>query len=140
LTPASPSAFENIALAHREIYALYEIAQSMGTSLGVADTMALISAKLAKLVPWSGCALYLLQPDTDSIACRFASGVDAPQLLNTTLQLGQGLAGWVARNRRTLVNADPRISFKAAGVRTGTQLRSAIVCPLYLNDALIGCL
>src|SRR5262249_32692008 len=27
------SAFENIALAHREIYALYEIAQSMGTSL-----------------------------------------------------------------------------------------------------------
>ena len=70
---ASPSAFENIALAHREIYALYEIAQSMGTSLGVADTMALISAKLAKLVPWSGCALYLLQPDTDSIACRFAT-------------------------------------------------------------------
>ncbi len=140
IASASPSAFENIALAHREIYALYEIAQSMGTSLGVADTMALISAKLAKLVPWSGCALYLLQPDTDSIACRFASGVDAPQLLNTTLQLGHGLAGWVARNRRTLVNADPRISFKAAGVRTGTQLRSAIVCPLYLNDALIGCL
>jgi diguanylate cyclase (GGDEF)-like protein/putative nucleotidyltransferase with HDIG domain len=137
---AGPSAFENIALAHREIYALYEIAQSMGTSLGVADTMALISAKLAKLVPWSGCALYLLQPDTESIACRFASGVDAPQLLNTTLQLGQGLAGWVARNRRTLVNADPRVSFKAAGVRTGTQLRSAIVCPLYLNDTLIGCL
>jgi diguanylate cyclase (GGDEF)-like protein/putative nucleotidyltransferase with HDIG domain len=138
--PPPPSAFENIALAHREIYALYEIAQSMGTSLGVADTMALISAKLAKLVPWSGCALYLLQPETDAIVCRFASGVDAPQLLNTTLQLGQGLAGWVVRNRRTLVNADPRISFKAAGVRTGTQLRSAIVSPLYFNDALIGCL
>src|SRR5262249_57452631 len=44
LVPTSGSnAFENIALAHREIYALYEIAQSMGTSLGVADTMALIS-------------------------------------------------------------------------------------------------
>ena len=36
LVPAgAPNAFENIALAHREIYALYEIAQSMGTSLGV---------------------------------------------------------------------------------------------------------
>jgi hypothetical protein len=35
--------FDDIALAHREIYALYEIAQAMGTSLGVADTMALIS-------------------------------------------------------------------------------------------------
>jgi diguanylate cyclase (GGDEF)-like protein len=138
--PVTTSAFENIALAHREIYALYEIAQSMGTSLGVSDTMALISAKLAKLVPWSGCALYLLQPETDAITCRFASGVDAPQLLNTSLPVGHGLAGWVARNRRTLVNADPRIAFKAAGVRTGTQLRSAIVSPLYFNDALIGCL
>src|SRR5436309_7347745 len=46
----APNAFENIALAHREIYALYEIAQSMGTSLGVSDTMALISSKLSKIV------------------------------------------------------------------------------------------
>ena len=35
--------FQDIALAHREIYALYEIAQAMGSSLGVSDTMALIS-------------------------------------------------------------------------------------------------
>ena len=53
------SVFENIALAHREVYALYEIAQSMSTSLGVADTMALISSKLTKIVPWSGCSLFL---------------------------------------------------------------------------------
>src|SRR6202035_4961279 len=55
--PSAGTAFENIALAHREIYALYEIAQSMGTSLGVPDTMALISSKLTKIIPWSGCAL-----------------------------------------------------------------------------------
>ena len=65
LVPASGrNAFENIALAHREIYALYEIAQSMGTSLGVSDTMALISSKLSKIMPWSGCALFLHQPDS----------------------------------------------------------------------------
>ena len=44
----SSTVFEDIALAHREIYALYEIAQTMGTSLGVADTMALISSKLTQ--------------------------------------------------------------------------------------------
>ncbi|MBI4486738.1 MAG: HD-GYP domain-containing protein, partial [Acidobacteria bacterium] len=83
-TPAGPivapgNAFENIALAHREIYALYEIAQAMGTSLGVADTMALISAKLTKIVPWSGCSLFLQQPD-GSLKCRYAAGVEAPHL------------------------------------------------------------
>ena len=71
--PGAPNAFENIALAHREIYALYEIAQSMGTSLGVSDTMALISSKLSKIVPWSGCALFLHQPDT-----RLAASAGSP--------------------------------------------------------------
>src|SRR6185436_15936903 len=41
---ARTNVFQDIALAHREIYALYEIAQAMGSSLGVSDTMALISS------------------------------------------------------------------------------------------------
>src|SRR5262252_9110028 len=58
--PTAPGArtnvFQDIALAHREIYALYEIAQAMGSSLGVSDTMALISSKLSNIVPFSCCA------------------------------------------------------------------------------------
>src|SRR6201981_1770619 len=49
--------FEDIALAHREIYALYEIAQAMGSSLGVSDTMALISATLTNPGPFACGAL-----------------------------------------------------------------------------------
>jgi diguanylate cyclase (GGDEF)-like protein/putative nucleotidyltransferase with HDIG domain len=141
LVPApSSNAFENIALAHREIYALYEIAQSMGTSLGVSDTMALISSKLSKIVSWSGCALFLYQQDSDSLKCRFAAGVDAPKLLNATVKMGHGLSGWVARNRRTLVNGNPRVSFEAAGIAGEIALNAAIVCPLQFNDTFIGCL
>ncbi len=141
LVPASTgNAFENIALAHREIYALYEIAQSMGTSLGVSDTMALISSKLSKIVSWSGCALFLHEPDSDSLKCRFAAGVDAPKLLNANLRMGHGLSGWVARNRQTLINGNPRVSFEAAGITDDITLNSAIVCPLQYNDTLIGCL
>src|SRR5471032_2817119 len=141
LVPApTGNAFENIALAHREIYALYEIAQSMGTSLGVSDTMALISSKLSKIVSWSGCALFLHQPEADSLKCRFAAGVDAPKLLNATMKMGHGLSGWVARNRRTLINGNPRVSFDAAAITGEIALNSAIVCPLQYNDTFIGCL
>ena len=134
------NAFENIALAHREIYALYEIAQSMGTSLGVSDTMALISSKLSKIVSWSGCALFLYQQESDSLKCRFAAGVDAPKLLNASLKMGHGLSGWVARNRRTLINGNPRVAFEAAGLAGDVALKSALVCPLQFNDTFIGCL
>jgi diguanylate cyclase (GGDEF)-like protein/putative nucleotidyltransferase with HDIG domain len=139
VSAGSANAFETIALAHREIYALYEIAQAMGTSVGVSDTMALISSKLSKIVPWSGCALFLHQPDSDSLKCRFASGIDAPLLLNAAIAVGDEPSGWVARNKRTLINADPAMTFRAAGVGQ-TSLRAAMICPLHFNDMFIGCL
>jgi diguanylate cyclase (GGDEF)-like protein/putative nucleotidyltransferase with HDIG domain len=140
VSAGSANAFETIALAHREIYALYEIAQAMGTSLGVSDTMALISSKLTKIVPWSGCALFMYHPDSDSLKCRFAAGIDAPQLLNAWIKVGDDPSGWVARNKRTLINGEPSGTFVAAGVTAATALRSAIICPLHVNDTLIACL
>jgi len=137
---AKSTVFEDIALAHREIYALYEIAQAMGTSLGVSDTMALISSKLANLVPFSACALFLFEETTETLRCRFATGLDADIVQRLTLRSGQGLTGWVARNRRPLVNARPSADLEAAGVDRQTALQSALVCPLVFNDRFIGTL
>ena len=134
------SVFEDIALAHREIYALYQIAQTMGTSLGVADSMAVISSKLTELVPFSACALFLYAESTDTLKCRFATGVDADVLEGLSIRNGQGLSGWVARNRRPLVNARPAADLEAAGSDRQTTLQSALVCPLIVHDQFIGAL
>ncbi len=132
--------FENIAVAHREIYALYQIAQTMGTKLAVADMMALISSKLSTLVPFSACALFLYSPSREQLQCRFASGTDSELIQQLTLRSGQGLTGWVARNRRPLVNARPGTDLEAMGSKAPTVLQSALVCPLVFNDRLIGTL
>ena len=139
--PSTKNVFEDIALAHREIYALYEIAQAMGTSLGVADTMALISSKLSNLVPFSCCALFLHNEENETLRCRFATGTDAELIQSLTVRNGQGLTGWVARNRRPLVNARPTADLEAAGLEsTATSLQSALVCPLVFNERFIGTL
>jgi diguanylate cyclase (GGDEF)-like protein len=137
---APQSVFEDIALAHREIYALYQIAQTMGTSLGVADSMAVISSKLTELVPFSACALFLYTESTDLLRCRFATGIDAEMFDQLSVLNGQGLCGWVARNRRPLVNARPGSDLEAAGSEQVTALQSALVCPLIVHDRLIGTL
>jgi diguanylate cyclase (GGDEF)-like protein len=137
---ASPPVFEDIALAHREIYALYQIAETMGTSLGIADTMAVISSKLTRLVPFSTCALFLRTDTTETLGCRFAIGVDAELLHGATVQNGEGLSGWVARHRRPLINARPVTDFEAAGLPATTTLQSALVCPLMFHDRFIGTL
>jgi diguanylate cyclase (GGDEF)-like protein/putative nucleotidyltransferase with HDIG domain len=138
--PTNKTVFDDIALAHREIYALYEIAQAMGTSLGVADTMALISSKLSNLVPFSCCALFLHNEEMEDLRCRFATGIDAEIIQQISVKSGLGLTGWVARNRRTLVNARPSADLEAAGISATTSLQSALVCPLVFNERFIGTL
>src|SRR5436190_3375007 len=56
-----------------------------------------------------------------------------------TMRSGHGLTGWVARNRRPLVNARPAADFEAAGhPPERTTLHSALVCPLLFNERFIG--
>jgi diguanylate cyclase (GGDEF)-like protein len=113
----------------------------MGTSLGVADTMALIAAKLTNLVPFSCCALFLYDENADTLRCRFATGVDAETVQELEVRSGEGLTGWVARNRRPLVNARPSADLEAAGREdVTTALQSALVCPLVFNEKFIGTL
>ena len=38
--------------------------------------MGVIATKLSNLVPFSCAALFLYEEDTNSLLCRFASGVD----------------------------------------------------------------
>ena len=136
---ARTNVFQDIALAHREIYALYEIAQAMGSSLGVSDTMALISSKLSNIVPFSCCALFLYNDEAETLRCRFATGVEAETIQQLTIRNGHGLTGWVARNRRPLVNARPSTDFEAGGFPSEqTSLHSALVCPLLFNERFIG--
>jgi diguanylate cyclase (GGDEF)-like protein len=134
------AAFENIARAHQEIYALYEIAQAIGSSLGVADTMSLIAGKLTALVPFACCALFV-SDDDGTVRCRFSAGVDGDDLQRLTLGVGRGLAGWVIRNRRSLVNGRPAADFEAANLPPAVpNLRSALVCPLVAGERVVGAL
>jgi len=101
--------------------------------------MALISSKLSNIVPFSCCALFLYNDESEMLRCRFATGVESEVIQQLTIRNGHGLTGWVARNRRPLVNARPSTDLEAAGVASDrTALNSALVCPLLFNERFIG--
>ncbi|MGE5358610.1 MAG: HD domain-containing phosphohydrolase [Bacteroidales bacterium] len=132
---------EDIATAHREIHGLYEIAQALGTSLDLTETMKIIASKLTALVPFSALAVYLCEPEGDTLTCRFATGTDADALQRLVVRNGHGLTGWVARNRKPLVNARPDADLDASDQPASpTRLRSALIAPLVFNDEVIGTL
>lgn len=137
---ADARAFQQIALAHREIYTLCDIAESMGNCLTVSDTMAVLSSKLTHLVPFTCCALFVTKADEDALACAFATGPDASIVEPLIVNKGDGLVGWAARHGRLVANGDPRIDFEAAGLPPNDRLRSALVAPLMAGDRMIGVL
>ncbi len=131
-------AFAEIASANRETYALYEIAQAMGRSMSLAETMTLVSTKLSALVPYSTCALFVRRGKED-LRCRFATGLHADRLEEVSIAEGNGLSGWVTRHRRPLINGLPVVEFHAAGLSSrDIQLQSALVCPLTVADEVVG--
>jgi signal transduction protein with GAF and PtsI domain len=110
-----PNVFENISRATQDIHAFYDIAQTLGTRLSVNDAMALLTSKLSPMVPASCWALYLYEPDTQLMRCRFANGLDTDRVDGLTIPVGEGATGWAARHRTSVVNA------RAQGLRSSGQ-------------------
>ena len=119
-----PLALRDIAGAHREEQTLYEIAQALGSSLGVADAMALIQEKVSRLVPFTTCALFL-GDDEQGFLCRYAHGQGTEALFKWTPK------SWSDLSLRIPPCADGR------GPR-GEDLTSLLPCPLTFEGRLIG--
>lgn len=140
-TTSETSVFEDIAVAQKEIYALYDVAQSLGTSLGVAEAMGVIAAKLGDLVPFASCALFLCDAVDRVARCRFAIGTGGTHLRRMELELGHGVVGRAIASRTCLVNEDPRDDFLSIGLAAeGQILKSVLVCPLIVADRVTGAL
>ena len=111
--------FQNISRATQEMHALYDIAQTLGTRLSVEDTMGLLTSKLTRLVPVSCWALYLHDESSQTLTCRFASGLEADLLDGLRIPMGEGASGWAARHRTPAVNARAEADFEAGGREAG---------------------
>jgi diguanylate cyclase (GGDEF)-like protein/putative nucleotidyltransferase with HDIG domain len=123
-TKAERAALLDISEAHREEQILYEIAQALGSSLGVDEAMALIRDKVNRLVPFVTCALFL-GDDERGFVCRYSHGPGTEALLKWTPK------SWSELSLRLPACADGR-----AG--RGEDLVSVLPCPLFYEGRLIG--
>ncbi|HXI29528.1 MAG TPA: HD domain-containing phosphohydrolase [Vicinamibacterales bacterium] len=121
---AEPLALRDIAGAHREEQTLYEIAQALGSSLGVADAMALIQDKVSRIVPFTTCALFL-GDDEQGFVCRYAHGPGTEALLR-----------WAPKSWSDLALRIPACA-DGRGPR-GEDLAALLPCRLVFEGRLIG--
>jgi putative nucleotidyltransferase with HDIG domain len=135
-----PVVFEHIRNAHREVITLYDIAQTIGTSLDLRDMFAVFSSRLQDIVSYTTCALYLQKQDTIELEAVHVSGRNAERLKGKGLILGSGITGWVAANRQPMYNSDPRLDFDAMKLDFNDNYRTVMCVPLMKDDEVLGAL
>ncbi len=137
---SGPMVYERIRSAHREVITLYDIAQTIGTSLDLRDTFAVFASRLEDIVSYTTCVLYLVRPDSTDVEAAHVAGRNAELFKSKGVPSGAGITGWVVANRHPMHNCDPRLDFDVLKVDLPEAYRTATVVPLMRDDTVLGAL
>ena len=129
----------SIAAARQEAQMLFELSQDLGASLSLVETLSVFSVKLRSLVPYDAIAIYVRR--NDELIPGYVNGDNFRLFSSLRIPLGQGLSGWVAHNRKPIVNGNPSVEPGYLNDPTKfSTLRSALAIPLEGLAGVIGVL
>ena len=134
------AAYDQIRNAHREGYALYEIARKFSSSLEIEKTLSVLMDKVGQLVPYDTCAVFLYDEVKGYASTALAVGVDAENLRDRCIAPGEGVTGFALANRRPVNRLQPSLDLELVGLKTEATYRSMVALPLFKGDVLLGAL
>jgi diguanylate cyclase (GGDEF)-like protein/putative nucleotidyltransferase with HDIG domain len=129
----------SIAAARQEAQSLFELSQNLGASLSLGETLSVFSVKLKPMVPYDAIAIYILRDGV--LFPEYVNGDNYRLFSSLRIPLGDGLSGWVAQNKKPIVNGNPSVE---PGYLNDpgkfSTLRSALALPLEGVAGVIGVL
>ena len=117
-------AYDQIKKAHREVYALYEIARTFGTSLDVEQTLEILVDKVGHVVPFDTCVVYFFDENRGYATARHVAGKNAQKLGGRCIALGEGVTGFALANRSAVNQLHPSLDFTDINPEAGIRYRS----------------
>lgn len=129
----------SIAAAREEVQNVCELAQDLGLSLGLEDTLSMLALRLRKLISFDCIALYLLRGET--LKPAYVAGENFRLFASLEIPLGSGLSGWVVENGKTVLNGNPAVEpGYLSDPSRFTTMRSALAIPLEIGGRKLGAL
>jgi GAF domain-containing protein len=129
----------SIAAARQEAQTMFELSQDLGNSLSLGETLSVLSMRLRRLIPYDSLAVFLNK--NGCLIPELVSGDNFRILSSLNIPMGEGLCGWVAENRKPIVNGNPQTESGYVQDRDKyTILRSALAVPLEGLNGVVGVL
>jgi diguanylate cyclase (GGDEF)-like protein/putative nucleotidyltransferase with HDIG domain len=129
----------SIVSARQEAQLLFELAQTLGNSLSLRETLSVVAVRLKEMVPHDLIVFYVC--DGEKLNPRYVHGVDYDLFRTLEMPIGQGVSGWVAKHNKPIINGDPMAESKHLGDPSRvTVLRSTLSVPLQGREGVTGVL
>ncbi len=129
----------SIAAARQEVQALFEISQDLGNSLSLDETLSVLAVRLRRIIPF--CSLAIWTKREKVLVPAYVTGDDFRLLSSLEIPMGQGLSGWVAENRKPILNGNPSVEPGYLNDPAKfSMMRSAVAVPLEGVNGVLGVL
>jgi diguanylate cyclase (GGDEF)-like protein/putative nucleotidyltransferase with HDIG domain len=136
--PDGSTGFRSITQAQREVFALHEIAQTIGSSLNMNDTVTLVSNKLRAIVPFDTCIIFIVDDRLGKAIAIHVLGDHADLFARRRITVGDGITGWVIANARSMCNSSPELDLAGMPDDIARNYRGVLVSPLIREDGAFG--
>jgi hypothetical protein len=124
------------------LYALLSVSRMVSSETNLKGVFDYITEKCADVFGAERTSLMLVDEKTRELVVRSTSAsVDSDKILDKRKKIGEGIAGWVAKNREPLILTGPEDEKKYPSLEfNNPDLSAAMVVPIIVRDELVGIL
>ncbi len=124
-----------------QLAAFHELGKTIISSLDLKEILSVVMEKISELLKPRNWSLMLVDEDTNELYFEIAVGEGSDRIKELRLKMGEGIAGWVAKEKKPLlvpdVTKDPRFSRKVDLISRFTT-KSIICVPLVVRNKCLG--
>ena len=129
--------------SREQLSALLSISRLLTASIDLPALLKVVVSSVTQLLECEASSLFLIDPTGEQLILKVATGPVGGEIKELRLKIGDGIAGWVAKHRKSLIVNDPKHDprfFPAVDKATGFQTRSILAVPLMDHDQIVGVL
>lgn len=134
----SDSYVEQIKLANREVFTLYELAREFGSSANLDEMLALFTNRIKQLIPFDTCAVYLIDHTKKVAQAAHVAGLNWQIIVDRRIKIGEGATGVALKKRQLVSNVNPDLDFSLSQLELIQQYSTMAALPLMVDNELIG--
>ncbi len=126
---ANSDFLDSIAAARQEVQTMFELAQDLGNSLSLDETLSVLAIRLRRIIPYDSMAVYVRRDTV--LTPEYVSGEEFRLFSSLEIPVGGGLSGWVSGSQQPVLNGSPALETAYLGDPARvSRLGSALAVPL----------